>query len=158
MAPPEEMLVGRKDTRPFYNFTLFATSMKFFKIRTWHSGKKPKLFQTSMPPCACHGLVFPSREGQPQWIFLLFPAKRTQKRGPRHLGRATCDFICALISASKWRLALFFMTRVHQVFYDPTGFLCPENGDSSLASRKSWTWIQIWDKRFIWKILNILLA
>lgn len=107
MAPPKEMLVGRKDTRPFYNFTLFATSMKFFKICTWHSGKKPKLFQTSMPPCACHGLVFPSREGQPQWIFLLFPAKRTQKRGPRHLGRATCDFICALISASKWRLALF---------------------------------------------------
>lgn len=87
-----------------------------------------------MPLCACHGLLLPSREGQPQWIFLLFPAKRTQRRGPRHPGRATWEFICTLISASKRRLVLFFTTRVHQVFYDPTGFLCPENRDSNLAS------------------------
>jgi len=29
---PKETLVGSRDACPFYNFSLFTTSMKFFKI------------------------------------------------------------------------------------------------------------------------------
>lgn len=38
MAPhppaPKETLVGSRNTCPFYNFSLFTTSMKFFKTLT----------------------------------------------------------------------------------------------------------------------------
>lgn len=75
---PKEMLVGRRGMCPFYNFVLFTTSMKFFKIHTWCSGKEAKAVSSFDAPLCMLWTAAPLQRGATT-VFFCFSL---QKRGP----------------------------------------------------------------------------
>lgn len=89
---PKATLVGSRDTCPFYNFSLFTTSMKFLKINTRRSGDGAKAVSSvDARPAHTTGCCSPP-EGQPHRVFLLSPAKRMSAKGPQAPRRSNRGF------------------------------------------------------------------
>lgn len=130
MAPhpqaPKEMLIGRRGTCPFYNFMLFTTSMKFFKnihMMLWE--RSQGCFKFGCPSVHAMGCWYSPERGNHSGFFGF-----SLQKGPRK-GAPGIQAEQRGISYVHWFLPqreglYFFTTRVHQVFYDPTGFLCPK--------------------------------
>lgn len=70
---PKEMLEGMC---PFYNFILFTTSMKFFKIHTWCSGKEAKAVWSFDAPLCMLWAAAPLQRGATTVDFSAFPCRK----------------------------------------------------------------------------------
>lgn len=115
---PKEMLVGRRDTCPIYNLTLFTTSMKFFKIHTWHSGKEAKAVSSFDAPLCMPWAAAPLQKGATTVDFSAFPCKKDPEKGPQaprqsNMGFHMCTDFCikkkALESFSQLEFTRYFM-------------------------------------------------
>lgn len=137
MAPhsptPKETLVGNRDTCPFHNFSLFTTSMKFFKIHTWHSGNGAKAVLRVDAPLRTPWVAAPLQRETTALGFSAFPCRKDPSREAPGIQAEQCGISYVhWFMPQKENFCLSLQLRVHQVFEDQTGFLCLKMGIQTL--------------------------